>query len=97
MLCAAFAYYADTPNTSERRDRAARAAALKITAREEVGEVFVIFRDNASEWRWHLLAENNRKIADSGEGYSTEQACRDGIALVKRIAPTAQIQVKVAR
>jgi hypothetical protein len=28
---------------------------------------------------------------------SSGASCRDGIALVKRIAPTAQIQVKVAR
>ena len=26
------------------------------------------------QWFWHLLDGNNRKIADSAEGYSTEQA-----------------------
>jgi uncharacterized protein YegP (UPF0339 family) len=30
---------------------------------------FVIYQDKAGEWRWRLLAPNNRTIADSGEGY----------------------------
>ena len=30
-----------------------------------------VYRDERREWRWRLLATNNRIIADSGEGYKT--------------------------
>jgi len=28
---------------------------------------------------WRLKAANRKILADSGEGYSTKQACKDGI------------------
>jgi uncharacterized protein YegP (UPF0339 family) len=42
-----------------------------------------IYKDNAGEWRWYLKAANNRKLADSGEGYKNKQDCKDAIDLVK--------------
>lgn len=30
-----------------------------------------VYRDSASEWRWHRKAANNETISDSGEGYDT--------------------------
>jgi uncharacterized protein YegP (UPF0339 family) len=44
---------------------------------------FHIYKDSAGEWRWRLKSANGRIIADSGEGYSSEQACRDDIDRVK--------------
>ena len=44
---------------------------------------FHIYKDDQGEWRWHLKAANGQIIADSGEGYGTKQACKDGIDLVK--------------
>ena len=44
---------------------------------------FHIYKDDKGEWRWRLKATNGKILADSGEGYSTKQACRDGIDLVK--------------
>ncbi len=44
---------------------------------------FVIYKDAASYWRWTLYAANNRKIADSGEGYFNKADCQTGINLVK--------------
>ena len=44
---------------------------------------FHIYKDDKGEWRWRLKAENGNIIADSGEGYSTKQACKEGIDLVK--------------
>ena len=43
---------------------------------------FEIYRDAARKWRWRLWSANNRMIADSGQGYDSEQSCRHGIALV---------------
>jgi uncharacterized protein YegP (UPF0339 family) len=44
---------------------------------------FTIYQDIAGGWRWTLYAENNRKIADSGESYEaspqyTSNAVRGG-------------------
>ena len=39
---------------------------------------FWIYQDAQTEWRWTLSAANNKKIADSGEGYSNRRiASRD--------------------
>lgn len=43
---------------------------------------FYIYKDTAGYWRWYLKAANNRKIADSGEGYNNEQDCLSAIGLV---------------
>ena len=42
-----------------------------------------IYRDSTSQWRWYLLAANNRKIANSGESYHNKADCLAAIALVK--------------
>lgn len=44
---------------------------------------FVLYKDVNSQWRWTLYAENNRKIANSGEGYFNKSDCQSAIALVK--------------
>ena len=43
---------------------------------------YYIFQDSQHYWRWHLVAANNRIIADSGEGYVNEQDCLAAIGLV---------------
>jgi uncharacterized protein YegP (UPF0339 family) len=42
-----------------------------------------IYKDAQNEWRWYLEAANNRKIANSGEGYKHEADCQAAIFLVK--------------
>lgn len=44
---------------------------------------FEVYQDKAGEWRWRLKAENNKIVADSGEGYNSKQGCLDGIDVVK--------------
>lgn len=39
--------------------------------------------DHRGEWRWRLRATNGRVLADSGEGYRSQQDCYDAIKLVK--------------
>jgi uncharacterized protein len=48
--------------------------------------VYYVYKDSAGYWRWHLVATNGRKIADSGESYYNKQDCLDAIALVKSTA-----------
>jgi uncharacterized protein YegP (UPF0339 family) len=52
---------------------------------------FHIFKDKGGDFRWRLVAPNGKIIADSAEGYTTKQACQDGIASVKRYAGAAEI------
>ena len=40
-------------------------------------------KDNKGEWRWRLKASNGRILADSGEGYKSEQECLDDIKRVQ--------------
>lgn len=44
---------------------------------------YVMYKDAAQQWRWYLLAGNNRKLANSGEGYQNEADCLAAINLVK--------------
>lgn len=32
--------------------------------------VYHVYQDEAGDWRWRLVARNNRIVADSGEGYT---------------------------
>jgi hypothetical protein len=52
---------------------------------------FVIFKDTAGQYRFRLVAPNGEIIAAS-EGYSTKQACLDGIASVRKYAPIARVE-----
>jgi uncharacterized protein len=52
---------------------------------------FSIYTDRAGQWRWTLWAENNKKIANSGEGYVRRDSCLDAIRLVKREGPSAPV------
>lgn len=45
--------------------------------------VFRVYEDAAGEWRWRLVAGNERVIADSGEGYRDKRDCLHAIELVK--------------
>ena len=46
---------------------------------------FVKYCDNSlsQQWRWHLVANNGKIIANSGESYWNELDCDHAIALVK--------------
>ena len=44
---------------------------------------FYIYTDKQGYWRWYLSAANNKKVADSGEGYNNKNDCLHGIELVK--------------
>jgi uncharacterized protein YegP (UPF0339 family) len=38
-----------------------------------------IYCDEAGEWRWRVVSDNGRKLADSGEGYVNEADCREAV------------------
>lgn len=41
---------------------------------------FVVYQDRAGEWRWRLLAANNRSLAASAVGYIRMRDCERAIA-----------------
>lgn len=43
---------------------------------------FIVFRGKDGDWRWRLLAGNNRVIADSGEGYSAKNKVIDAVTRI---------------
>ncbi|MBN1438095.1 MAG: DUF1508 domain-containing protein [Anaerolineales bacterium] len=52
---------------------------------------FEVYKDKEGQYRWRLVAPNGRSIADSGEGYSSKQACLEGIESVRQNATGAQV------
>lgn len=44
---------------------------------------YVLYIDIGGYWRWRLVAEDNRTIADSGNGYLNKDDCLAAIELVK--------------
>lgn len=44
---------------------------------------YYVYRDAQLQWRWYLTAANNKKIANSGEGYVNKADCLAAINLVK--------------
>ena len=51
------------------------------------------YKDTNGQWRWRLLAANNRIIANSGEGYYNESDCLHAINLVKSTSTTPVYKV----
>jgi len=51
---------------------------------------FELYKDKKGEYRWKLLATNGQIIA-VGEGYTTKEAAKNGIASVKKNAPAAAV------
>jgi uncharacterized protein YegP (UPF0339 family) len=54
---------------------------------------FELYKDKKGEYRWKLLATNGQVIA-VGEGYTTKEAAKNGIASVKKNAPAADVVEK---
>ncbi|WP_121822665.1 HVO_2922 family protein [Halostella salina] len=52
---------------------------------------FEVFVDRAGEYRWRLRHRNGNIVADGGEGYSSKQNAKKGIAAVQRTAPHADV------
>ncbi|TAJ99938.1 DUF1508 domain-containing protein [bacterium] len=44
---------------------------------------YLVYKDQSNHWRWTLFAGNERKIANSGEGYWNKADCLHAIELVK--------------
>ena len=45
---------------------------------------YVLYIDIGGYWRWRLVADDNRTLADSGNGYLDKADCLAAIELVKK-------------
>jgi uncharacterized protein len=45
---------------------------------------YYIYKDLNEFWRWQLVASNGEIIAESGDGYDSEEKCRKVITIVKK-------------
>jgi hypothetical protein len=52
---------------------------------------FEYYKDKAGKYRFRLKASNGQTIA-AGQGYSTKEACLNGIESVKKNAPDAPVE-----
>lgn len=52
---------------------------------------FELFADAAGQWRWRLVHDNGNILADSGEGYSSKQKCKQGLESVQQNAADADV------
>jgi uncharacterized protein YegP (UPF0339 family) len=55
---------------------------------------YYYYKDARGEWRWRLKASNGRILADSGEGYESEQECKADIDRVKGSVSAPVVQTK---
>lgn len=58
---------------------------------------FELYEDKAGKWRWTLRHDNGNVIADSGEGYSSKDACMKGMESVRTNAPKAPMVEKAKK
>ena len=62
----------------------AQTARVAVALGDQVSRrTFQVYEDADGEWRWRLVAGNERIIATSGEGYRDKRDCLHAIELVK--------------
>lgn len=52
---------------------------------------FIVYQGADKEWRWRLVAANNKIIAEGGESYQRLAGCLHGISLVQDGAYDASV------
>lgn len=81
---------AQTPQPSPAQSPATPAqspASSPVASASPLGKLakptYNVYKDASGQWRWQLVAANNRIVADSGEGYHNKQDCLSAIELVR--------------
>jgi uncharacterized protein YegP (UPF0339 family) len=52
---------------------------------------FQVYRDNAGKYRFRLRADNDEVVASS-EAYESKPSAEHGVDVIKRTAPTADVE-----
>jgi uncharacterized protein YegP (UPF0339 family) len=55
---------------------------------------FVVYADNAGDWRWRLRARNGDIVAMSSETYASKQRARASVKVVQNNAAEAEVFVE---
>jgi len=56
---------------------------------------FEIYEDYSQEWRWRMLADNGRIMADSAEGYDSETNAHRAVDRFLELARKATIETTI--
>lgn len=54
---------------------------------------FRVYQDLRGEWRWRLVAENGRVMADSAEGYDEERGASKALATIVGAVATGEYTI----
>jgi len=52
---------------------------------------FIVYKDDAKEYRWRLRSKNGNILCDSGEGYKRKAGCLKAIEKVKNQAAYSEV------
>ena len=81
------------PEEGEEDAETALDEAPPLAEPEESQAAFEVYEDAGGEYRWRLVHDNGRTLADGGQGYASARNARDGVASVKRNAgPASYLQ-----
>lgn len=58
---------------------------------------FEVYKDRRGEWRWRLVAENGRIVADSAEGYTRPEDAERSVNAIKNDVSGAPIQRRLKK
>jgi uncharacterized protein YegP (UPF0339 family) len=62
---------------------------VRTNAPEGGDASFEVYEDNRGKYRWRLRHDNGEIIADSGQGYATENGAEEAVERVRNYAPEA--------
>jgi len=68
------------------RDKAPEADHLDITPAG-----FEVYKDKAEEWRWRLIRQNGRIVADGGEGYTERNDAMEAVERVQSLSGETEV------
>ncbi len=52
---------------------------------------FEVYKDKADEWRWRLIRQNGRIVADSGEGYTERNDAMEAVERVQKVSGETEV------
>ena len=55
---------------------------------------FIVYQDKKHEWRWKLVAGNNKVIADSAEGYKRMESAMQQVEHIQGYSGDSEIVIQ---
>jgi uncharacterized protein YegP (UPF0339 family) len=52
---------------------------------------FIVYKDDAKEWRWRLRHKNGNILAEGGEGYKNKKGCLKAVERIQNQAAYSEV------